>query len=62
MRKRKTSSPSRSNQTQKRHSKTTRRNAITWTDPPVRKTRTSKRKKSKLNKNDMKKKSCWWFG
>jgi hypothetical protein len=62
MKTRKANSPRRRKQTQKRQAKSTKRNAITWTDPSVRRTRVSKRRKSKLSKNDMKKNSCWWLG
>jgi hypothetical protein len=46
----------------KRHSRGTKRNAITWADPTVNKTTTSRKRKTKRNKDDMRKNSCWWFG
>jgi hypothetical protein len=46
----------------KKHSKGAKRNAITWADPTVNKTTTSKRRKTKQKKDDVRKNSCWWFG
>jgi hypothetical protein len=62
MRTRKPNSSPKKNQTRRRQAKASRKRAITWTDPTVPKTKVSKRRKTKLTKNDMKKNSCWWFG
>jgi len=62
MRRRKLSSSARRNPSKKRRSQSRRKSKTTWADPTVPITKMSKRKRTKLNKNEMKRNSCWWFG
>jgi len=63
MKRQKLSSLPKRNQTKKRRSKTLRKSKTTWADPTVPITKISKRKKiKKLDLNEMKNNSFWWFG
>jgi len=62
MRKQKLRSSVKRGDRSKKRSQARRKSKVTWADPTVPKTWISKRKKTKLNKNEMKKNSCWWFG
>ena len=63
MRRRKLSSSAKRNQTKKKRSQTRKKSKTTWADPTVPITKISKRKKTKkLDLNEMRNNSFWWFG
>lgn len=62
MKRRKTSYPAKRNHPLKKVSEGHKRNRTTWTDPTVPINKISRQGKTKSNKNQMKKNSCWWFG
>jgi hypothetical protein len=62
MRRQKSGSFAQRRHPRKRVSEGPRRGQTTWADPTVPITKVLRRGKVKLNKNQMKKNSFWWFG